>query len=107
MSNRITVFVETREDWCPSYALNSWFSGKKPVDTKLLEVSFLGNICSDPDKTPIYRTRVWGAGDFGMEFDTSDFDSAYRTFVEVIGLPPAKMTRSTLKNLGLVLRKQK
>ena len=102
MSKRVDVFVETHEDWYPSYALNGWHKGKKPGDTKLLEVSFLGNICSDPDKPPVYRTCVWGADDFGMEFDTPDHDSAYRMFVEVIGLPPAKMTRSTLKNLGFV-----
>ena len=103
MSRRIDVFVETHEDWYPSYALNSWHRGKKPGDTKLLKVSFLGNICSDPKATPIYRTCVWGADDFGMEFDHPDFEVAQRMFLTVIGLKDVNaMSRATLKDLGFV-----
>jgi len=80
----------TREDW-PSYDLEN--GGLR--DCTLLKVSFMQLSTGD------FRTCVWGADDFGMEFDVENREIAWDKFQKIIVMD--YVSQASLKKLGFVL----
>ena len=96
---RVSVFKQTRDDWCGSYTLADYHNGIK--NKMLVEVIFNGNITAyDPTLAPVWRTCVWGNDDCGMEFDCSNESEALNKFLQVVELEYVDM--SFLAALGYV-----
>ena len=96
---RVSVFKQTRDDWCGSYTLGDYHNGIK--NKMLVEVIFNGNITAyDPSLAPVWRTCVWGNDDCGMEFDCDTEATAWNMFLQVVGLEYVDM--STLTALGYI-----
>jgi hypothetical protein len=96
---RTTVFKLTQDDWHGSYTLSDWYVGTKPGDTKLVTVTFNGNI-SPPNEAPMYRTCVWGNDDCGLEFDSYLEGEVWNKFLQVIGMEYVNM--DSVISLGFV-----
>jgi len=94
-----TVFKTTNDDWYGSYTLANPYKSVKPNNTKLVTVTFCGNI-SPPDQAPLYRTCVWGNDDCGLEFDSYLEGEAWNKFLQVIGMPDADM--EPIRAIGFV-----
>ena len=87
----IMVMKLTNEDWAPSFLIHGMMGGKQ--SPRLLRVKFHGRLSDGK-----FRTSVWGADDFGLEYDTNTEGKAWKKFQEVISVE--YVSRSSLKKLG-------
>jgi hypothetical protein len=94
----ITVFKLTHEDWHPSFEIAGYYQGK--TEQKMLEVSYIGELRRYENQPQVWRTCVWGADDFGMEYDSSSESDAFDKFMQVIRME--FVCSAALKNLGFV-----
>lgn len=79
-----TVYVQTDEDWCPSFLLDAG-------EAKLLQLN------SSTTSYP-YMVSVWGADDFGMELQCISGNHASEIFHHICQMPI--VTRDSLCALG-------
>jgi hypothetical protein len=93
-----TVYVNTDDDWCPSYIMNMPNQLDKMM---LVRVSFY--ILEEEKESldpPIYRVCVRGADDLGMEFDTHERTLAESYFIMCIS--QESLSIEFLKDKGFV-----
>lgn len=83
---------DTNDDWFPPYKLDGWKNGKQGV--ALVEVSHMKLSNGE------WRVCVWGADDFGFDYDTKSGHRALRMFLLVIAMEA--VSPAALKELGFV-----
>lgn len=83
MTNTVSVFKLTDDDWCSSFTVNT---GVQYFD--LVEVSFIPFDDSDG-----WRVCCWGDDDFGLEKDFFDEREAWGCFVSVIGMEKVSISK--------------
>lgn len=76
---RIEVYKETFDDWCPSYIRST---ANYPNDgPKLVQISFMVLPFSDPKQ---WRVCAWGGDDLGMERDFDTYTAALHIFMKIV-----------------------
>lgn len=94
MTNRISVYKQTDDDWHGNYKI-----ADDARVCSLVNVQFCLTGPSPPVKGD-WRVCVWGNDDMGMEMDFKNEVDALNMFMKVIGLE--KVNMSLLKKFGFV-----
>lgn len=96
LPDRVSVYKETLDNWCPSYILSTKnYPNNGPL---LVKVSWI--------KLPFYKEKqlwrvcIWGGDDLGMEIDFEEESSSLDIFIKVISEPTISF--DCLKRLGFV-----
>lgn len=79
-----TVYVQTDEDWCPSFQVED-------ENVRILQLTLTETFFA-------YRISVWGADDFGMELDNLSESDANKMYNDICRM--SNVTREALKQLG-------
>lgn len=89
----IRCFKLTDDEWWPSYKVDGWHFGVK--SQKLVHVSFL----QFHDESG-WRCCVWGADDFGLDFDSTVRSDVWNMWLLVMA--QEKLTVAWLREMGFV-----
>lgn len=92
MYERQSCFKITNDNWYPPYQIKGWHKGVK--DQSLVEVSFMKLLDGR------YRCCVWGADDYGLEFDREDRQTVWEIYLSL--LEKDVIERDALYKLGFV-----
>ena len=80
---RQSVLKVTTSDWSRSYAIQGWYDGNKPGETKLVEIALTQ---VKPASFELFRVSASGNDDTGLERDFSSFKEAYDCFMRILAM---------------------
>lgn len=91
--NRISAFVEVKEDWYGNFRI---------ADDRRFEASQLVRVSLILLSTPEWRVCVWGNDDFGLERDflADQHEAAMNLYVQIV--TSQFPTQKWLRSLGMV-----